>query len=591
VYGERSNFEDDINMQLTVQTPEYGHAVNRRTCFVRPAWCMLLLALVIAFPVMGQNNGIPRLIQSAGHFELVVDGSPFLMLGGQARNSSASNLDDIEVVYKSLEAMHANTAEIPLSWNLLEAAPGKFDFHLVDGAIEGARRHHLKLVFLWFGTTKNATFSYVPDWIKRDRTTYFRARDARGDEMDAISPFCEEALKADQRAFSAIMHHIREFDGHDHTVILMQVENETGLIHTDRDYSPVATHSFQAPVPSGLVAYLNANREHLAAPLQSVWKQTGYPKVGTWTELFGDLAPEAFSAWCVSTYVDKVAEAGKAEYPIPYYVNVALINTGAAQPGEWPTGGATFHVLDIWKALATHIDIVAPDIYRTDFPEMASLYNRADNVLFVPETGFSPYYAPYVFTTLAENGIGFSPFGIDPGDSGNDADPGYEQKAGDPGSTHQGGALAGPASSLEENYRVLRPLLPLIARNRYRGTLFPIVLGMYRHEAIAIPMGDSLTAVVHFDEKFVAETQAHRAGGIIVKVAPDNYIVAGEGFHVEWAELKGTPRNAEYLSIEEGTFDGDRWVTKRVLNGDEENTTLPLHRPRILQVRLNRTLK
>jgi hypothetical protein len=572
--------------------PGRGDGAVRRAHLIRGLWgCMALVHMLIAVPSWGQSEAMPRLLRDGGHIQLMVDGNAFLMLGGQARNSSASNLGDVEVVYNTLESMHANTAEIPLSWNQLEASPGKFDFHLVDGAIEGARRHHLKLIFLWFGTTKNATFSYVPDWIKRDRTTYFRARDARGEEMDAISPFCNAALKADQQAFSATMHHIREFDGHDHTVILIQVENETGLIRTDRDYSTIATRAFEAPVPSRLVTYLEENRDHLTVPLQSAWMQSGYRESGTWTELFGDLAPEAFSAWCISTYVDKVAEAGKAEYPIPYYINVALINTGAARPGEWPTGGATFHVLDIWKALATHIDIIAPDIYRTDFPEMASLYNRPDNVLFVPETGFSPYYAPYVFTTFAENGIGFSPFGVDPGNSNSDADPGYGQKTGDSISTGPTGVPTGPASSLEENYRVLRPLLPLIARNRYHGTLFPIVLGMYRHEAVAIPMGDSLTAVVHFDEKFVAETQAHRAGGIIVKLSPDTYIVAGEGFHVEWAELKGVPRSAEYLSIEEGTFDGDRWITKRVLNGDEENTTLPLRQPRILQVRLNRTLK
>lgn len=202
---------------------------------------------------------------------------------------------------------------------------------------------------------------------------------------------------------------------------------------------------------------------------------------------------------------------------------------------------------------------------------MASIYNRPDNVLFVPETGFAPYYAPYAFTTFADDGIGYSPFGVDGG--------------------YADGKLSGPGTALEENYRVLRPLLPLIARNRYRGTLFPIVLEMYRHEALAIPLGDSLTAVVHFDETFVAETQAHRAGGIIIKLAADKFIVAGEGFHIDFAELKGIPRNSEYLSIEEGTFEGEQWLTKRVLNGDEENTTFPLHQPRILQVRLNRILK
>jgi beta-galactosidase GanA len=531
----------------------------------------VLILVSIASVAQAQNEAIPRLAREANRTQMLVDGNPFIMLGGQAGNSSASNLEDVEVAYRALDAVHANTAEIPLSWNLVEREPGRFDFQLVDGVIEGARRHHLKLVFLWFGTAKNATFSYVPDWIKSDRKTYFRARDARGQEMDAISPFCAAALKLDRRAFSVIMRHIREFDERDHTVILMQVENETGLIHTDRDYSAAATQAFAAQVPSDLMAYLQEHREDLTPALQEAWKQAGYRKSGSWAEVFGDLAPEVFSAWSVSHYVDTVAEAGKAEYPIPYYVNVALMNSGSVRAGDWPSGGPTYHVVDVWKAIAKHIDILAPDIYRVDFPQMAAIYNRPDNVLFVPETGFAPYYAPYVFTTLAEDGIGFSPFGIDSG--------------------YTDGKLTGPAAALEENYRVLRPLLPIIARNRYQGTLFPVVLEMYRHESLAIPLGDSLSAVVHFDETFVAETQAHRAGGIIIKLAADKFIVAGEGFHVEFAELKGIPRNSEYLSIEEGTFDGEHWVAKRVLNGDEENTTLPLRQPRILQVRLNRTLK
>ena len=250
-----------------------------------------------------------------------------------------------------------------------------------------------------------------------------------------------------------------------------------------------------------------------------------------------------------------------------------LIRDRQVRAGDWPSGGPTYHVIDIWKAVAKHIDILAPDIYRVDFPQMAAIYNRPDNVLFVAEAGIAPYYAPYVFTTLAGmNGIGYTPFGIDHG---------YEYSS----------VLTPGQAALEENFRVLRPLLPIIARNRYQGTLFPIVLDMYRHEALAIPLGDSLTAVVHFDETFVADTGSHRAGGIIIKVASDRYIVAGEGFHIEFAELKGIPRNAEYLSVEEGTFDGDHWVAKRALNGDEENTVLPLHQPRILQVHLNRTLK
>ena len=322
--------------------------------------------------------------------------------------------------------------------------------------------------------------AYVPDWIKEDRSTYFRARNASGVEIEAISPFCETALKADARAFSSLMRHIRDFDQRDHTVILMQVENETGLPKTDRDYSSAANAAFSVQPPSKLLTYLSDHRGHLELALENAWKDGGYRRQGTWTEIFGSSAAEMFSAWAVSQYVDSVAAAGKAEYSIPFYVNAFIMVPGAVRAGDWNSGGPTKDVLDVWKAIAHHIDILGPDIYEYPFPEMAAPYIRPDNVLFVPETGFAPYYIPYVFTTLADNGIGFSPFGID--------------------RNYKDGMLTDAASALEEDYRILRPLLPIIERNRYTGNLFSIVGEMNRHESLAIPVGNSLTAVVHFDE-------------------------------------------------------------------------------------------
>jgi beta-galactosidase GanA len=535
--------------------------------------CFIVSLLLLSSSALfrGQETAAPHLSHRGVQTDFIVDGQPFIMLGGQAQNSSASNLEDIETVYQALDAVHANTAEIPLSWNLIEPEQGKFDFHLLDGAVTGARRHGLKLVFLWFGTTKNGTFSYVPDWIKRDKETYLRARDMQDDEMPALSPFCGAALKADEQAFSKVMQHIHEIDQQEHTVIMMQVENETGLLHTDRDYSLQATRTFQGAVPTELLHYLHDHLDLLTPAMQSAWNQAGSPMQGNWRDVFGDLAEEVFSAWSVARYVDGVAAAGKAEYDIPYYINVALRNTGSARPGDWPSGGATSDVFDVWKATATHIDILAPDIYRTDFSQIASFYNRENNVLFVPETGFAPYYAPCAFAALAMNAIGFSPFGID--------------------RDLKNGELTNAGAAFEENYRVLKPLLSVIEKERYQGRLFGFVAEMFRHEALAVPLGDSLAAVVHFDEPFVADTAAHRAGGLIVKMSPDTYIVAGEGFHVDFEELKGIPRAPEYLSIEQGTFDGDRWVTQKALNGDEENINLISHQPRILRVRLNRTMQ
>lgn len=536
-----------------------------RTCWI----CALCSASGLVQSLQAQDSSAPALVHKGEQTQLIVDGRPFIMLGGEAGNSSGSNPEDMEAVYRALDAIHANTAEMPLSWNLIEPEPGKYDFHLLDAAVGGARRHQLKLVFLWFGSTKNATLSYVPDWIKRDRKTYFRIRNSRGQELAALSPFCDAALRLDERAFAAIMQHIRDIDQHDHTVIMMQVENETGLPGTDRDYSPQATESFEGPVAENVMKYLERNRNSLTPELQSAWKAAGFAVKGSWQTVFGDLAEEAFSAWVVSRYVDSVAAQGKSVYNIPNYINVALRNTGAARPGDWPSGGAVSDVIDIWKATATHIDIIAPDIYRTDFPHVASPYNRADNVLFIPETGFAPYYAPYVFTALAGmNAIGFSPFGID--------------------QSLNNGALTESGKAVEENYRILAPLLPVIAKHRYSGKMFPFVAEMYRHEALAIPLGDALAAVVHFDEPFAADVAAPRAGGMIIKLSSDTYIVTGQGVTVHFRELKGPDREPEFLSIEEGTFEGDTWRAKRSLNGDEERLVLGSHKPRILRVRLNR---
>jgi beta-galactosidase GanA len=295
-------------------------------------WCLPLACILLAgVPLGAHSQGaaplpIPALQRTGDQFQLLVDGQPYLILGGQAHNSSASNVNDAEAAYKALDYMHANTAEIPISWNLIEPEPGKFDFTLVDGLIERARAHQLRLVFLWFGTAKNGTFSYVPDWVKQDRTKYFRARNSRGGEMNALSPFCDAALMADERAFAALMHHIRDVDTNERTVILMQVENEVGLGGTDRDYSSPANLAFAEAVPADVMSYLVSHKETLRPAMYEAWQQSGFRPQGTWTEVLGDMGQEAFSAWSVSRYVDGVTAAGKAEYPIPYYLNVSLMN-------------------------------------------------------------------------------------------------------------------------------------------------------------------------------------------------------------------------------------------------------------------------
>jgi beta-galactosidase GanA len=247
---------------------------------------------------------IPRLERSGNQYHFLVDGQPFLMLAAQAHNSSATSAQQLEPFWKSLVAIHGNTGEVPLYWELIEPQPAKFDFHLSDDIVAAARRKGLRLVFLWFGTWKNGDMDYTPEWLKRDRATYERVIGARGQEMWIISPVCEAARDADARAFHAVMEHIRSIDEQDRTVIMMQVENETGLVGTDRDYSEEATRLFRGPVPADLIAHLSKNRDNLSASFKAAWAATSFRSSGTWTEVFGGLAPEAFSAWHVARYVD-----------------------------------------------------------------------------------------------------------------------------------------------------------------------------------------------------------------------------------------------------------------------------------------------
>lgn len=533
----------------------------------------LLLALSAwSMAAFGQTApSIPQLVHTEKRFQLVVDGKPFLMLSGQVDNSSASNSEDLKPAWEAMDALHGNTIEIPLYWELIEPQEGKFDFHLVDQILAGARSHGLRVVFLWFGTWKNGTLDYAPAWIKEDPKKYFHAEKARL----TISPFCEVALAADQRAFAALMKHILSVDQEHRTVIMMQVENETGLIDTDRDYSPEASAKFASPVPKELMDYLEAHRDRLAPALEEAWSGQHDRRAGTWTDVFGDFAPEAFSAWYVARYVDGVAAAGKQEYPLPMYVNCALMNPGDVGPGDYNSGGPGVHVLDIWKAAAPHIDVLSPDIYFADFLKTAAAYTRPDNPLFVPETGLFPYYDAYVFATLAQfNGIGYSPYGVD-----------Y---------SFTEDRFHAPLDSLSDYYRILEPLIPLITKYQYTGQLFAIVqddhpapFGGDRWRAQTIPLGNHLAAAVRFSHPYGADLTARRAGGLIIELAPNDFIVAGAGFRVDFQELQGPVHPAQFLSVEEGAFQGDDWVPTRRLNGEEMHVYLR-DKARTLRVRLLR---
>jgi beta-galactosidase GanA len=366
----------------------------------------LLMSLLSFAPVWGQAGAgtMPKIIEKDGRHALLVDGQPFLMLGGQAHNSSGWP-GMLPQVWYAIESMHANTLEVPIYWEQIEAQAGKFDFSLVDTLLKQGREHKVHLVLLWFATWKNGSSHYMPEWMKREPSKYPNITGRNGQPVDSPSPHTEAAMEADAKAFAELMGHLKTADPQ-HTVLMVQVENEPGVWGSVRDYSPVAQKLFEGTVPPELLK-------------PEVLKTLNKPFVsgGIWKEVFGNDADEYFHAWSVAHYIGYIAAAGKAVYPLPLYVNAALrdpLSNPSATTYE--SGGATDNVIPIWKAAAPAIDLVAPDIYLQESEralKVIELYDRPDNTLFVPETGSNEEFARYFYAVLAHGGIGFSPFGID----------------------------------------------------------------------------------------------------------------------------------------------------------------------------------
>ena len=234
--------------------------------------------------------------------------------------------------------MNLNTIMLPVYWDLIEPEEGKFDFALVRGAIDRARARDLRLVFLWFGTWKNSMSCYAPSWVKRDTARFERAKRRSGEILEIISPESAAAADADARAFSALMRWTKQYDSAKRTVIMVQVENEIGMIPEARDHSEKSEQAYRSEIPDKLLSLLA--KGELGAEVGAIWKKAGRKTKGSWSEVFGTgaEAEEIFSAWQFSKYVEKVVAAGKQEYPLPMFVNAALIRPGyppCQYPSRW----------------------------------------------------------------------------------------------------------------------------------------------------------------------------------------------------------------------------------------------------------------
>jgi hypothetical protein len=375
------------------------------------ALCVLASSVLMA----AGEDSIPHLRRQGSTVQLIVDGKPFVMLAGELHNSSASSLPYMQGVWPKLKALNLNTVLATLSWELVEPEEGKFDFSLVDGLIQQARQNDMKLVFLWFGSWKNGVSSYVPAWVKKDTHRFPCAQGSSNrNTKDIITPLSEANMQADARAFAAVMRRIREIDSTRHTVLMVQVENEVGIKPELRDLSALGDETFAKQVPAELMQYLTAHKDTLVPEMKATWERTGFKTSGAWREVFGDGGPtdEIFSTWYYARYINAVAKAGKAEYAIPMYANAWL--RGSGKLGTYPTGGPLAHVMDIWRAAGSDIDLYAPDIYLPDFKAICAEYTQSGNPLLIPEAQTDDAAVARAFWAIAQhNALCFAPFGID----------------------------------------------------------------------------------------------------------------------------------------------------------------------------------
>ena len=519
-----------------------------------------VLALGALQPAWAQANALARLEQRGQATQLIVDGQPYLIRGGELANTASSDAEYMAEVWPRLAAINLNTVLTGMSWAWVEPEEGRYDFSIADRCLAEARQNKLHIIFLWFASWKNGVTSFAPDWVKADQQRFPRARIASGKSLEVLSTLSEANRDADARAFAALMRHLSQTD-REGTVIMIQLENEVGLIGDSRDRTPAANAAFAGPVPRELMDYLQAHRETLFPTLRQVWEAAGGHAAGTWSEVFGnsEKANEIFMAWNYARYMNQVAAAGKAEHPIPIFTNTWIVQPEDEHPGDYPSGGPEPMTIDIWKAGAPKIDFNAPDIYLPNFKDWTGWFHRPNNPLFVPEARGDQLGAAQAFYAVGRhNGMGYSPMGID--DTG--------RLRGFRGAVTSSNSMPLADLPMPRAYGVLRQLTPAILEAQAKGTITAVILDSANQKE-GVALGNY---IVQFNllrnRRNPAEVPAF-GYGLAIALGPDEYLVSGENLEVSFAPNTPGPAIVGLGTLQAGRFENGRWVTTRLLSGDD----------------------
>jgi hypothetical protein len=531
----------------------------------------------------------PHLRKQGTATQLIVDGKPFLALAGELGNNTATSLENMQPIWSRLVAGNLNTVLAAVSWAQIEPEEGNYEFAVVDGLIQEARRNHLKVVFLWFGSWKNGLSSYAPYWVKKDYQRFPRIRTQGGGTLELLSTFSSATRDADARGYRALMRHIKSVDA-EHTVLMMQVENEVGVLRDSRDRSEAANRAFAGPVPPELMTYLQKHKDALAPELRELWAANGSKTAGSWQEVFGAGKPESvampvqttsppmsaeehetawrklhwpvdeiFMAWHYARFVNKVVEEGKAEYDIPMFVNGWLQQPNMAWPGTYPSGGPLPQVNDVWRAGAPAIDMLSPDLYLQYFDEVCERYTRNGNALFIPETSANAANALVAFGKYGA--IGFSPFGIE--------------------------RSVATDTDLAAAYRVIARMAPAIAAHQGKDSITAVRLkqgdeprhvrlGNYTLNLSYVGRGrvpiapEPANAAARAAQPAPANAPAAmEAAAILVASGPDEFYLGGGGLRIAFTPNTPGPALVGLGIVQEGRFDDGKWTVVRQLGGDD----------------------